>query len=58
VSADLYLGLCLTLFVAYLNEGSVLVVLLWLLPTLFFANLATLLYFAVHYDAIVARFLA
>jgi len=58
VGADLYLGLCLTLFVMYLNEGSVWVVLLWLLPTLAFANLATLLYFAIHYDAIVARFLA
>ena len=56
VGADLYLGLCLTLFVVYLNEGSALVVLLWLLPTLAFANLATLLYFAIHYDAIVARF--
>lgn len=58
IGADLYLGLCLALFVVYLNEGSVLAVLLWLLPALAFANLATLLYFAIHYDSIVARFLA
>jgi hypothetical protein len=58
VGADLYLGLLLTLFVVYLQEGSLLVVLLWLLPTLAFGNLATLLYFAIHYDAIVARFVA
>jgi len=57
VGADLYLGLFLMLFVVYLNEGSALVALLWLVPTLAFANLATLLYFAIHYDAIVARFL-
>jgi hypothetical protein len=58
IGADLYLGLSLTLFVVYLNEGSLGVVLLWLLPTLLFANLATLLYFAIHFDEIVASFLA
>lgn len=57
VGIDLYLGLCLTLFVVYLNEGSLLVALLWLVPTLAFGNLATLLYFAIHYDSIVAKFL-
>ncbi len=57
IGIDLYLGLSLTLFIVYLNEGSVLVTLLWLAPTLAFANLATLLYFAIHYDSIVARFL-
>jgi hypothetical protein len=57
VGADLYLGLCLALFVMYLH-GGLLTVLLWLLPVLAFANLATLLYFAIHFDAIVARFLA
>ena len=57
VGIDLYLGLSLTLFIVYLNEGSALVTLLWLVPTLAFANLATLLYFAIHYDSIVARFL-
>jgi len=57
IGIDLYLGLSLTLFIVYLNEGSVLTTLLWLLPTLAFANLATLLYFAIHYDSIVAKFL-
>jgi hypothetical protein len=57
VGADLYLGLLLMIFVVYLNEGSALVVLLWLVPVLAFANLATLLYFALHFDQIVARFL-
>jgi len=56
IGIDLYLGLSLTLFIIYLNEGSILVVLLWLLPTIAFVNLATLLYFAIHYDSIVARF--
>jgi hypothetical protein len=35
----------------------VLALLLWLVPILAFANLATLLYFAIHYDSLVARFL-
>lgn len=56
IGADLYLGVLLTLFVVYLHEGSALVVCLWLLPTLAFVNLATLLYFAIHFDSIVARF--
>jgi hypothetical protein len=58
IGADLYLGLCLSLFVVYLNEGSVAVALLWALPALVFVNLAMLLYFAIHFDSIVARFLA
>jgi len=32
--------------------------LLWAVPTLAFANLSILLYFAIHFDEIVARFLA
>jgi hypothetical protein len=56
IGTDLYLGLGLALLVIYLNEGGV-VALLWLLPTLAFANLAILLYFAIHFDGIVARFL-
>jgi hypothetical protein len=57
IGADLYLGLSLSLLIVYLDEGSLAVMLLWLLPMLAFANLATLLYFAIHFDAIVARFL-
>ena len=55
IGLDLYLGLSLMLFVIYLNEGSLLAVLLWLLPTLVFANQLTLLYFALHFDSIVAK---
>lgn len=42
--------------VIYLNEGSSLVALAWLLPVLIYANQATLLYFAVHFDELIARF--
>lgn len=54
IGLDLYLGLVVFLFIIYLVEGSLLVTLLWLLPILLFANLATLLYFAMNYAAIVA----
>jgi len=56
IGIDLYLGLVCALFLIYLNEASLLVLLLWLLPVLLFANLATLLYFAMHYDSIVSLF--
>lgn len=58
IGIDLYLGLSLTLFIIYLNEGSLFVVALWFLPVLIFANLATLLYFAIHFDSIVSKFLS
>lgn len=57
IGIDLYLGLMLALLIIYLHQGT-LVAALWALPTLAFANLAILLYFAVHFDAIVGRFLA
>jgi hypothetical protein len=57
IGADLYLGLLLALLIVYLNEGAV-TAFLWAIPTLFFANLSILLYFAIHFDEIVARFLA
>lgn len=56
VLTDLYIGLLLPCAIIYLHSGSVLVLLLWLAPILTFANLATLLYFAIHYDSLVARF--
>jgi hypothetical protein len=55
IGIDLYLGLLLSLSVIYLHEGS-LAVLAWLVPVLLFANLATLLYVAIHFEALVARF--
>lgn len=56
ICADLYIGLALFLALIGLHEGSALVVLAWLLPVLAFANLATLVYLALHFDAIIARF--
>ena len=57
ISIDLYIGIAFAMFIIYLNEGSLLVLMLWLLPLLIFANLATLLYIAMNYDSIVAHFL-
>lgn len=57
IGLDLYLGLILMMFIIYLNEGSLLVLALWLVPILLFANLATLLYVALNYDSLVARFI-
>ena len=55
IGIDLYLGLLLSLSVIYLHEGFI-VALVWLVPVLLFANLATLLYVAIHFEALVARF--
>ncbi len=57
IGMDLYLGLSLGLLIIYLNEGT-LAVLLWFIPIVAFANLAVLLYFAIHFDSIVLKFLA
>ena len=56
IGTDLYLGLSLGLIIVYLHGGA-LAALLWAIPTLAFANLAILLYFAIHFDAIVDKFL-
>ena len=56
IGADLYLGLILALWIIYLHEGTIAVI-LWLLPTLAFGNLSILLYFAIHFDSIVSKFL-
>jgi len=58
IGIDLYLGLAIFLLLIYLHQGSVLVVLLWLLPVLAFANLATLLYLAIHYDSLIGKFIS
>jgi hypothetical protein len=50
--------LLLFLAVIYRHQGSVLVLAAWLIPVLLFANLATLLYVAIHFEALVARFVA
>lgn len=56
VGLDLYIGLLIPLFIIYLHEGSLLVMVLWLLPVLVFANLATLLYLALNYQSLVSYF--
>ena len=57
VVADLYIGLMLFSFVVYLNEGSVWIMLLWLLPTLMLGNLVTLVYFVVSFQSLISHFL-
>lgn len=56
IGIDLYLGLVLSSSLIYFNEGSILVLLLWLLPILVYANLAILLYVALNYDSLVTHF--
>lgn len=58
IGIDLYLGLLLALSVIYLHEGSIVVLLAWLVLVLLFGNLATLLYVAIHFEALIARFAA
>lgn len=56
VGIDLYIGVALSLVVIYLNEGSLWLLLFWLLPMLLFANLATLLYVALNIESLAAHF--
>ena len=56
VTLDLYIGISLFLFIVYLNDGPI-TMLLWLLPAIAFVNLASLVYLAIHFDSLVARFL-
>jgi hypothetical protein len=58
ISIDLYLGLLITSTVIYLNEGSLLFMLLWIVPLVLFVNLATLLYLAMNYDSLIAHFIS
>lgn len=58
IGLDLYIGFVLMWCLVYLHEGDAAVAALYLLPVLAFGNLATLPYLAIHYDAIVARFVA
>lgn len=57
IGIDLYLGLALSLSIIFLHQGPI-ALLLWVVPVLLFANLATLLYVAIHFDSLVARFVA
>jgi hypothetical protein len=57
IGLDLFIGQILFLFIIYFFTGSILSVILWIGPFIVFGNLATMLYFFIHYDAIVAIFL-
>lgn len=52
VGIDLYLGLGLFLVLIQLHQGDGWVTLAWTLPILLFANLATLLYVALHFESL------
>jgi hypothetical protein len=54
IGADLYLGLLIGLLIISLNDGFV-IALFWLVPILVYANLAILLYVALHFDEIVLK---
>ena len=54
IGVDLYLGVGLIACVIFFNHG-LLVLSLWLIPLLIYANLATLLYLALHYDLIISN---
>lgn len=56
VVIDLYLGLLLFNFFVYLNEGSVLVMLAWLLPTLILGNLVPLIYFIFSFQSLISHY--
>lgn len=56
IGFDLYISVFLSLAVIYLVEGSLTVLLLWLVPVLFFANLAILPYILLNYGSIVSLF--
>jgi len=56
IGIDLYLGLFIGMLIIYFHEGPV-AVLVWLIPTLLFANLSMLLYVAVNFDSLAARLL-
>jgi len=56
IGIDLYLGIAIFLLIMFLHEGSILVLLAWLIPVLIFANLATLLYLALNFQSLIAHF--
>ena len=58
ICLDLYVGLWLILFLIFLNEPTFLGFLAWAIPSLFYVNILSLLYVAIHFDQIVSKFLA
>ncbi len=57
ICLDLYIGFFLSLFIIFLHEG-ILVMALWAVPILVFGNLATLLYFVIHFESLISHFMA
>ncbi|PJZ52119.1 hypothetical protein [Leptospira adleri] len=58
IGIDLYLGLGISSFFIYLNEGSIWLTLFWLIPAMIYGNLALLFYLSLHYEMILSRFWA
>jgi len=56
VVIDLYLGLLLFHFVIFLNEGSLLAMVAWLIPTLLLGNIVPLIYLVVSFQSLVSHF--
>lgn len=56
IGLDLYVSVFLSLALIYLHEASFSVLLLWLVPVLFFANLAILPYILLNYGSIMSLF--
>ena len=56
IGLDLYIGLILPITMIAIHGGTW-TLLIWIVPVLFYANLATLLYFALNYDSIINYFL-
>lgn len=54
VGADLYISVALSLAMIWLIEGSTVVLLLWAVPVIVFANLAILPYILLNYSEIVS----
>lgn len=56
IGMDLYIGLIFSIVIIAIHGGTW-TLLIWILPILFYANLATLLYLALNYDSIIQHFL-
>lgn len=54
IVTDLYIGLTLFIIFIFVHQDSVLVSVLWAIPALYFVNLTSLLYLALHYDSVVS----
>ncbi len=57
IGIDLGIGLILFGGIVWLNSGSFLLFLLWLIPFTLFGNLASLVYLAANYDSILSHLL-